>query len=211
MPRRLGGWGDCHCCPRCTNCCSGSSPYAWYVDTTGATDATCTFCNEAVAAVFFVTAVDGDAERCEWDGTFGDTAYWTYSDACVGSGTSDGFEFTWRLRFFVMRFHLTIACVDDDTYGITATITQEWTSDDDSDPVDCCGGFGTSGMRRAVSHYYAEHSRGDGECAEWSSVSLSLDSTDYEYWDTGTSAWVPMTPSTYSPCTFPSTITITAV
>lgn len=214
MYPRFGGFGKCKCC-RCQNCCSGQSPAAWYVDTTGASDGTCTFCDEAVAYVFVVDAVDGDADRCEWEGTFGDTSYWAYSDVCEGTIIVDGLAAFWRLRFFVMRFFLTISCLDDDTYLIEATITQEWTADGFTDPVACCGFVPTSGQRRAVTHYSAEISRASGDCAAWTERTLTRTSTDYEYWDTVTDplnpAWAAMTPNTYSPCQFPSTIKITAV
>lgn len=210
----IGGTCDCRC-SGCSDCCSGSSTDAWYVDTTGAADGTCPFCDEAVAYVFLIYAVDGNPQRCEWEGTFGDTTYWTSSDACTGLINIDGFLFTWRLRFFVMRVRVEIACIDAATYGVDVTITQEWASSGATDPTACCGPGGTFGPRRAMHRYYAEVAVGNGECAAWDSIEIPLDSIDYEYWDTITNplnpVWRPMTPNTYSPCNFPATITITAV
>lgn len=211
MPRRLGGFGACKCC-RCTDCCSGFAPYAWYVEVDGIADSTCTFCDEAMAGIWYITEV-GDGGQCAWQDYFGDSLYWVYSDTCEGTIVIDGLEFTWRLRFFFFTLRIEVECIDDETYGVTVTLTQEWLAEN-TDPVSCCGVGITTGSRRAVGTYYLEQPRGSGDCAAWSSLSIPLQSTAYEYWDTLTDPlnpfWTPMTPSTYSPCTFPSSITITA-
>lgn len=211
--RLLGGVGACKCC-RCTNCCSGHSPAAWYVDTTGATDGTCTFCDEAVGYVFYVDAIDANPDRCEWEGTFGDTSYWVSSDVCQGTIVVEGLPVFWQLRFFVMRFYLTIFCLDDETYRVTATITQEWSAAGFTDPVACCGFVPSTGQRRSLWHYSADVPRGSGDCAAWSEKVLTRSYVEYQYWDTVTDpmnpAWRDMAPNTYSPCQFPSTIKITA-
>ena len=114
--RRMGGLADCKCC-RCQDCCTGQSPAAWYVDTTGASDGTCTFCDEAVAYVFVVDAVDGDADRCEWK----DIRRHVVLGVLRRVRRDDHRRRTGGVlapAVFVMRFFLTISCLDDDTYLI---------------------------------------------------------------------------------------------
>lgn len=210
MPRRVGGFGACKCC-RCEDCCSGSAPYAFYVEIAGTTDATCDFCDEAFEGTWYIPP-NGAIETCWWQDEFGDTLYWTYADVCEGTVVYDGVEYPWRLRVFHFFIAIRIECIDDGTYGVTVTINQEWFSDG-YDPVDCCGPLTSFGDRRAISTYYLEVPRGSGECAAWSELVLPRQDTVYEYRDTTdpfNPTWVPMTPTPYSPCQFPSSITLTS-
>jgi hypothetical protein len=216
MPRRLGGFGACKCC-RCTDCCSGLWTYDWYVNVVGATDSACSWCNESLDGNWYITSVGeggggGDGSGCWWQGYFGDTAYWVYSDSCIGTVEVGGFTFAWRVWNVFPQFDLTISCLDDESYEVNLTIELLWAAD--GDPVDCGAGYGVIGQRRSKWNYYAVIPIGGGECAAWSAKTLSLTDVSYEYWDTTADPlnpfWTPMTPTTYTPCVLPSTVTITS-
>lgn len=163
MSWRMGGFGACGCC-QCEDCCNGNDPEEFEVELTFADDY-CGACSTHISGTYVLQRQAGEDgyASCTWGYDDGGLQHVCEPDEFSGYVGAD--------YYHAIHIELRVRCVDETHYLVTLFVRLTmvaWPTD----PTACNGGNGGSVTYTNAMNFSATVTRGSGDCAAWSSMSL---------------------------------------